>query len=121
MLTLIPFDDGRVVGARIAGKITRPEFDQMAAAMEAAMAQYPRIRLYVELESFAGVALDALFRDLHFGLQHWRQVERKVVVTDRNWVARLGNLSDRLFPSVQVKVFANDEQPQARAWICADD
>ena len=34
MLTLIPFDDSRVVGARISGKITRPEFDSMVAALE---------------------------------------------------------------------------------------
>ena len=34
MLTLIPFDDDRVVGARISGKITRPEFDAVAEALE---------------------------------------------------------------------------------------
>ena len=38
MLTLIPFEDDRVVGARISGKITRPEFDTVAAALEAALA-----------------------------------------------------------------------------------
>ena len=37
MLTLIPFDDSRVVGARISGKITRPEFDKMVEKLEAAL------------------------------------------------------------------------------------
>ena len=44
MLTLIPFDDDRVVGARISGKITRGEFDSVTAALEAALQKHETVR-----------------------------------------------------------------------------
>ena len=118
MLTLIPFQDDRVVGARISGKITRPEFDIVAAALEEALARHDRVRFYVEMETFGGVAMDALFEDLKFGLRHWQQFEREAVVTDKDWMRRLGVLADKLLPSIEVKVFACDEQDSANAWIC---
>jgi len=120
MLTLIPFDDDRVVGARISGKITRPEFDAVAAALETALAKHDKVRFYAEMETFGGVAMDALFQDLKFGLRHWQQFEREAVVTDQDWMRRLALLADKLLPSIDVKVFARDDMDSARAWICAD-
>ncbi|KGD60128.1 hypothetical protein T9A_02886 [Alcanivorax jadensis T9] len=118
MLTLIPFDDDRVVGARISGKITRPEFDAVAEALEAALAKHDKVRFYAEMETFGGVAMDALFQDLKFGLRHWQQFEREAVVTDRDWMRRLALLADKLLPSIEVKVFAGDDVDSAKAWIC---
>jgi len=118
MLTLIPFDDTRVVGVRISGKITRPEFDLMVERLESVLTEYAKVRVYVELESFGGVAMDTLLEDLKFGLRHWHDVERKVVVSDADWVRRLGNLASRLFSNIQVQVFERDQADQARAWIC---
>ena len=118
MLTLIPFDDSRVVGVRISGKVTRPEFDSMAEKLESVLATHDRVRVYVELESFGGVALDTLVEDLKFGIRHWNDVERKVVVSDAGWVRRLGNLTSRLFGNIQVQVFERDQIDQAKVWIC---
>ena len=83
MLTLIPFDDSRVVGARISGKITRPEFNKMVEKLEAALNSHGKVRVYVELEGFGGVAMDSLLEDLKFGIRHWNDVDRKVVVSTR--------------------------------------
>lgn len=118
MLTLIPFDDTRVIGVRISGKITRPEFDSMVEKLEAVLAKHDKVRVYVELESFGGVAMDTLLEDLKFGICHWNDVERKVVVSDADWVRRLGGLSSRLFSNIQVQVFERDQIDQAKVWIC---
>ena len=118
MLSLIPFDDDRVVGVRISGKITRPDFDRMVEKLNEVLAAHDKVRVYVELESFGGVAMDTLLEDLKFGLRHWNDVERKVVVSDADWVHRLGSLSARLFTQIEVKVFGRDQAEDARAWIC---
>ncbi len=120
MLTLIPFDDDRVVGARISGKIPRPEFDTVAAALEAALARHDKVRFYAEMETFGGVAMDALFQDLKFGLRHWQHFEREAVITDQDWMRCLALLAPKLLPSIDVKVFARDDTASAKAWICAD-
>ncbi|MAX56675.1 MAG: STAS/SEC14 domain-containing protein [Alcanivoracaceae bacterium] len=118
MLTLIPFDDSRVVGARISGKITRPEFETVAAALEAALEKHDKVRFYAEMETFGGVAMDALFEDLKFGLRHWKQFEREAVVTESDWLRRLGVLADKLLPGIDVQVFPRDQQDAAKHWIC---
>lgn len=118
MLTLIPFDDTRVVGARISGKITRPEFDSMVEKLEAVLEEHEKVRVYVELESFGGVAMNTLLEDLKFGIRHWADVERKVVVSDSDWVRRLASLASRLFSQIQVKVFERDQVDAAKAWVC---
>ena len=118
MLTLIPFDDDRVVGARISGKITRGEFDSVTAALEAALQKHETVRFYAEMETFGGVSMDVLFQDLKFGLTHWKHFDRETVVTDKDWMRRLSVLADKLLPSIDVKVFPSDEADAAKAWIC---
>ncbi|MCK0154579.1 STAS/SEC14 domain-containing protein [Alcanivorax sp. S6407] len=120
MLTLIPFADSRVVGVRISGKITRPEFDSMVEKLEAVLQEHGKVRVYVELERFGGVAMDTLLEDLKFGIRHWNDVERKVVVSDADWVHRLARLSSRLFSHIQVKVFERDQEQEAKSWICEE-
>jgi hypothetical protein len=118
MLTLIPFDDDRVVGARISGKITRGEFDSVTAALEAALQKHETVRFYAEMETFGGVSMDVLFQDLKFGLAHWKHFDREAVVTDKDWMRRLSVLADKLLPSIDVKVFPSDDVDAAKAWIC---
>ena len=72
----------------------------------------------MELERFGGVAMDTLLEDLKFGIRHWNDVDRKVVVSDADWVHRLARLASRLFSNIQVKVFDRDQEQAAKAWIC---
>ncbi|MEQ3638013.1 STAS/SEC14 domain-containing protein [Alcanivorax sp.] len=118
MLTLIPFDDDRVVGARISGKMTRAEFDAVTSALEAALQKQPKVRFYAEMETFGGVSMDVLFQDLKFGLSHWKHFDRQAVVTDKDWMRRLSILADKLLPFIEVKVFSSDDTEAAKAWIC---
>ena len=76
------------------------------------------MRVYVEMERFGGVALNTLLEDLKFGIHHWQDVERKVVVSDADWVHRLGRLSSRLFSNIQVQVFEREQAEEAKAWVC---
>ena len=96
----------------------RVVLDAVAEALEAALAKHDKVRFYAEMETFGGVAMDALFQDLKFGLRHWQQFEREAVVTDRDWMRRLALLADKLLPSIEVKVFAGDDVDSAKTWIC---
>ena len=46
------------------------------------------------------------------------QFEREAVVTDSDWLRRLGVLADKLLPGIDVQVFPRDQLDAAKLWIC---
>lgn len=117
MLELIDMPADRVVGVRINGRIDTDSFDAMLDVINDRLSRHDRIRLYVELESLGGMSFEALFKDFRFALGTWRRFDREAVVTDRAWVQKILPIMDRLFPTIQIKVFDGDDRRLARQWI----
>ena len=117
MLDPIPFDDPRVIGIRIDGRIKSSEYARLLDTLKARLARHDTLRLYVEIRSFGGMSAEAFFKDLAFGLKNWDRFEREAVVTDRKWLHSAAWALDRVFPHTEVKAFAPEEAEQARAWI----
>ena len=109
--------EGNVVGFRISGRIEDADFDRVAALIEQTLDAHDRVRVYAEIESLDGVSLDALWKDLRFSCKHIRDVEREAVVTDKQWLANLAQISDKLFSGLEVKHFGLDQKDEARDWI----
>jgi hypothetical protein len=122
MIEFIPFDEPSVLGFRISGRI---EQDDIALVIEKATQRFAddhdgKIRVYVEVESFTGISLEALFEDLSFGLRNlrnYRRFDRKAVVSGVAWYTKLTPFFDRVFKSVQLKHFTPDQKEDAKAWI----
>ena len=119
MLTHIPFGNSKVLGFRIEGKITGEMLEQMLAVVEAKLQEHPRARIYVEMPAFEGMSVEALYKDLKYGISHWNRFEREAVVTDQRRLEVMVGLADRLIPGVEVKVFPTSEADSARDWIQA--
>ncbi|MEH6565505.1 MAG: STAS/SEC14 domain-containing protein [Halopseudomonas sp.] len=119
MLTSIPFADDRVVGFRIEERITTEVLDQAIALIEQALEKHPKIRLYVEMPSFDDISVEAFYKDVKFGFTHWGRFEREAVVTDRHWLERMVDIADKLFSSIDLRVFASDQADAARDWVQA--
>lgn len=117
MLTFIEMDADNVVGFRIDEKITGESFDEVATRMEKKMETHPKVRLYVEVESFEGFSFEALMKDLKFGLSNWGRFEKEAVVTEKKWMEKLADISDKIVNSIEVKAFPFEEKEQAKKWI----
>jgi hypothetical protein len=117
MINLIPFDADNVVGMRIDGRIGDEAFDQVLAAIEQKMATHDKVRLYVEMQSFGGMSMQALLKDIRFGLGHWSRFDREAIVTDKGWMKTLVPVMDKLVPGIEVKVFPSERQGDARQWV----
>ena len=68
------------------------------------------------MESFEGISIEAFFKDLKFAIKNFRKFDKKAVVTDKAWMQKLGNFSDKLFSSMEIKVFPFEETEEARNW-----
>ena len=119
MLKFIELNADNVVGFRIDEKIMGKEFDEIATRLEGKMEKHPKVRLYVEVESFEGFSFEALMKDLKFGLSNWSRFEKEAVVTEKKWMEKLATISDKIVPNIEVKAFSFQEKEQAKEWIQA--
>ena len=117
MIELIPFDDPSVLGARISGKIDKNDMARLIAKATEQFSHEDRVRVYVEVESFTGISLEALFEDLAFGFRNFRRFERKAVVSDSAWYTKVTPIFDKLFKNVQLRHFTPDQTAEAKAWV----
>jgi len=119
MITFIPFDTDNVIGISIDGWIETADMDQVADACKEKLARHRKLRVYAEVPSFAGIAVEAFFEDLKMGLAEWDRCEKEAIVTDEPWLAKITAVTGRLVPGLEVKVFSSDQAPAAKAWIAA--
>jgi len=117
MLTFIDMEADNVVGIHVDGKISGQEFDAVAALLEKKMENHPRVRIYAELAPWEGITLEALMKDLRFGLSNWERFDKEAVVTEKEWIKRWAEIGDKMIGSIEVKAFPFEEKDEARQWI----
>ncbi len=117
MLELIPTGSDQVVGLHVQGKIETADFEKVIREIEDKLKLYPKLRIYAEIESLEGMSPEALWKDLKFTVQHFRDFEREAVVSDQRWLEKWSNFSNKLFSSIEVKYFHFDQKQQALEWV----
>jgi len=117
MLNIIDFENKKVIGMSIDGKIETGDIELVAGLCEEKFKNNEKLSIYVEMESFDGISLAAFFKDLKFGLKNSGKFDKKAVVTDKAWIQKLGNFSDKLFGSIEIKCFSYEEKDEAHIWV----
>ncbi len=117
MVKIIDFDNDKVIGLVMDGKITTADIEQVSSLCEDKFERNEKLSIYVEMESFDGISLEAFFKDLKFGIKNFGKFDKKAVVTDKGWVKKLGEFSDKLFGSIEIKCFSFEETEEARNWV----
>ncbi len=117
--TISDLPDG-VVGFVAEGDVTAADYTEtIDPAIEAMLADHDAVRLlYVLGDGFTGYSGGALWEDGRLGLAHLTRWERIAVVTDHTWIGHTVNVLGHLLPGA-LRVFALDDESDARAWIAA--
>ena len=116
MLEVLEAGADGVVELRVAGKVTRAEFERLTPRLEEAIARHGSIRLLCDLTGWTGLEPGALWEDLRFTLRHGRDIERMAVVTDRRWIERWVGLAGQL-TRTETRCFEPHERAAAGAWV----
>ena len=113
MIELIHGLPKNVVGITTRGRVTREDWDDvLLPAMEEALRQHEKVRLYYEIASrYPGAGWDAL--DLATD-----RLERIAVVSDAAWVKWVANALCFLIEN-EVRIFTKEEEEECRTWITA--
>jgi hypothetical protein len=118
MMEIITGLPDNVVGVAAGGKVTGADYDDvLITAIQAKLAKYKKIRLLYHLRpDFTGFTPEAIWDDAKIGLWHMTEFERVAFVTDVDWVRTTVKLLRFVVPC-PMKIFANRDLAEARAWI----
>lgn len=117
MIELLDMGTPKAIGLVISGKIELPDIERVYAQVNEKLAQVDKLSVYVELERFGGIALDALVEDAKQGIPKIGKLRKKAVVSDAKWLEVFTKIGDKLFPSIEARHFSLAEREQALAWV----
>jgi hypothetical protein len=119
MIQLMPMPVDNVIGVKISGKLEKADIDKTTKAIEEKLTIHGKVNIYAEIESFKGMSLDALVADVKFAFPHLRDFHKKAIVSEKHWIEKLVAISDKLFPSAEVRHFSFDQKDDALRWVQA--
>ncbi len=117
MVEMIPTDADNIIGFRFSGKFEDEDFEMVTELMEKRLEDHDKLRVYAEVESFKGIALMALLRDIAFSLKHFRDFEKEAVISDNEWIGKLARMGDKIIPTIEVRHFPLKEKEEALEWL----
>lgn len=109
-----------VIAIRLSGKLTADDFEKYRELLQQRLTAQARIDLYVDFTGLSDMTGDALIEgakaDLAL-LARIEQLRRCALVSDKDWLRAVTGFLARLFPTVELKVFAPGEGDEAMAWV----
>lgn len=108
-----------VVALRLAGKVTKGDYEAMIPIIEAKLEVHPKIGMFVDMSGVEKLTASAIMKDLAYSLSKigdWKRFERAAVVADQDWIDTLISVGEKILPELDAQVFDPDDTDAALAW-----
>jgi len=119
-LVLRETPDQNIIEVELSGKITKEDYERFAPELERLIRQYGKIRVMVIMRDFHGWRMGALWQDIKFDLQHFKQFEKIAFVGEKKWQEWMSNIC-LPFTTGEIRYFRRDRLNEARAWLQSND
>ncbi len=116
MLKRLSESSGNVLGFEAIGEITKEDYADLTAEVQALVDSEGSICLLIDLEGFKSEASDTWRQDMEFGRTYHEKIAKLAVVGDKTWQHLLANLADPFFAK-EAKSFATTERQAAWDWL----
>jgi hypothetical protein len=113
-----PESSGNVLGFKVAGKVTKADYEVLVPAVEGAVRDSGDVRLLLDLTAMKTEAAEAWGADLKFGHEFHKKITRMAIVGDKKWEAWLTKLAQPFY-AVEAEFFPSDQAESAWAWLRA--
>ncbi|MBL1433818.1 MAG: STAS/SEC14 domain-containing protein [Gammaproteobacteria bacterium] len=120
MLRPIDISIDNAVAFSAADKIVLEDIDVAINVISNKLRDYDELSLYIEVESFKGIALGALMRDIKFAIPNYNRFTKKAVVTNKPWLQKVISVSNKLFPRIEIRHFDSHQKFQAKTWLTGE-
>lgn len=122
MMELIPSPDD-VIALTIADKIGGTELDAIMDRLDAAMARYEKVHVFVETRAIDGIEIASLGAYMKRALPLLGQLGRfgrVAVVADQRWIRAMTRIESALLPHISYRTFEPGERAAALAWVVGE-
>ena len=117
MIEIISFDNEKVIGLKVSGKIQADGIEDVKRVIDEKLEKYEKLNVYVEFAEVLDMSSEAFYKDLKFSFSHFGDFEKEAVVSDKKWLDIMISVVDKLTPSLEVRHFSRNEIEAAKAWI----
>lgn len=121
MIEMIDIEIDNAIAFQMSGKITASDMSLVLNAAKAKIEQHGNIVLLEKIDSFKGVEIAALVEEFKYlfdvGIAN---IDKVAILTDKKWIARIVNIEDKIFKSIDMQCFTLDQQPQAIEFLKSD-
>jgi len=114
MITLEDIGIENAVAFHVAGKITESDMDMAFTTMKEKIELHTNIVLYEQIDSFGGVELAGIIDKFKYLFEMGiSNITKVAIVTDKAWIEKIVSIEDKLFRSIEMKVFSIEDKAQA--------
>lgn len=111
---------GYVAAFHLAGTVTAGDYDRMLPRIEEKLERHEDIGVLADLTGLENMTGGAIVRDFQYGLGKLGQTHRfrrAAVISDKQWIKAATEMTDKLFPQIEARVFPEDEKDLAMRWV----
>jgi hypothetical protein len=107
---------GRLLHVRATGKLTKECYETFAPLVDQLVQEHGKLRILFEMQDFHGWTAGALWEDVKFDFQHWKDIERLAIVGESKWEAGMAVFC-KPFTAAKIKYFDRTKMAEAQQWL----
>ncbi|QDV42098.1 hypothetical protein Enr13x_19410 [Stieleria neptunia] len=108
--------DSNVIHLHVSGTMNHEDYEIFGPDIEQVIQKHGKIRVLLELDDFHGWTARALWDDIKFDIQHFRDIERIAMVGDSTWEKWMAVFC-KPFTAATIKYFDASDIDAAWDWI----
>ncbi len=109
-------NEGRVLLVRVAGKLSKADYEHFVPEIDRLVQQHGRISILFEMHDFHGWKAAALWEDTKFAIHHFHDIERLAIIGEKRWQKGMAAFC-RPFTKAEVRYFEHPQAADARVWL----
>jgi hypothetical protein len=118
MIDVISGLPDHVIGIEAKGKVTRSDYESVIIPLVGdKLRNHKKLNLLYHIgDDFSGMEAEAMWEDAKVGFRNLSAWNKIAVVSNVDWIRMAVKMFGIVMPG-HVKVFANDQLPEARIWV----
>ena len=110
---------GKLLHVKVTGKLTKETYAAFTPVVDEQIQEHGKLRILFEMQDFHGWTAGALWEDLKFDFQHWKDIERLAIVGESKWEQGMAVFC-KPFTAAKIQYFDHAKLDEAKAWIAED-
>jgi hypothetical protein len=118
MLEMLNIGIDNALAFQMSGKIIESDMQIVLSNAKGKIERHGSIVIFEKIDSFDGAELAAILAEFKYLVDvGMSNVTKVAILTDKQWIAHIANIEDKIFSGIDMKCFPIEEQPAAIAFL----